>query len=333
MATVDQAYIYSLGRVKELETALLVETTLDRVIEAGEPVAVLRSVGFFRTLEDTDDSDDLEVIFRRERAHNRQQLRELVADSPLETIFLLPYDVQNIKLLLKGKLSGNQAVQEQVVEEGVFRKRELIEAIYDELPSDLPAAVQDDLRELTETFQQQPRFALIDYRLNRRLRRWQLEIARQAANTFVAEYIQRLSDIQNITSTFRRKLHRLNRDSLQAELLETGTLAPSFFEGLYDLGWESVSAMFKPTAYSDIVDHALTQAEQSPFLPSLDFWCSRAMTAFLQRTRQITFGIEPLLAYYLHRDHELKMVRTILAGRTFHYSRDQLQIRLQEVYA
>lgn len=68
-------------------------------------------------------------MFRRERAHNRLQLHELIADSPIEDIFLLPYDVANLKLLLKAKLTtGSRAVKEMPLEEGKFQKGELIGA-------------------------------------------------------------------------------------------------------------------------------------------------------------------------------------------------------------
>jgi V/A-type H+-transporting ATPase subunit C len=332
MPTIDKNYLHSIGRVKELEKGLLIETNLDRVFETEDPLPVLRSIGFFKAIDEHEEQEGLDKIFRRERAYNRKQLHDLVADSPLEDIFLLPYDIRNVKLLLKGKLTLNPAVQDLVVEEGKFRKSELVEAIYEELPTDIPSSIMDDVKVITEEFQNSRSFAIVDYRLDQRLRLLQLEIAREAKSHFMVEYIQRLSDIQNITRIIRRKVHLIGRESLSEVLLDTGTIAPSFFEKIYDTGWESIVTAFKPTAYDKVVAKALSQVEQSAFLPTLDFWCSSYMIEFLRRTKQICFGIEPVLVFYLARDHELKIVRTILNGKRFKYSQEKLKIRMKELY-
>lgn len=332
MATIDKNYLHSIGRVKELEKGLLIETNLDRVFEADDPLPVLRSIGFFKAIDEHEEQDGLDKIFRRERAYNRKQLHDLVADSPLEDIFLLPYDICNVKLLLKGKLTSNPAVQDLVVEEGKFRKSELVEAIYEELPTDIPSSIMDDVKVITEEFQNTRRFAIVDYRLDQRLRLLQLEIAREAKSRFMVEYIQRLSDIQNITRIIRRKVHLIGRESLSEVLLDTGTIAPSFFEKIYDTGWESIVTAFKPTAYDTVVAKALSQVEQSAFLSTLDFWCSSYMIEFLRRTKQICFGIEPVLVFYLARDHELKIVRAILNGKRFKYPQEKLKVRMKELY-
>ena len=247
MATIDKNYTYSLGRVKELEKGLLSDTHLDRLVESDDPFPFCAASGFFKSADEHKERDPIAEIFRRERAQNRALLHELIVDSPLEDVFLLPYDFHNIKLLLKGKLSGNQAIKEWPLEEGKYSKHTLVDAIYDELPSDLPVVLVDDIREISEAFQSTRQFALIDHRLDRRLRAMQLEIARNAHSTFLVHYLQRLADIHNITTLIRRKTHELGRDELSDALLDTGTLAISFFEKVYDTGWESIATAFKPT--------------------------------------------------------------------------------------
>jgi vacuolar-type H+-ATPase subunit C/Vma6 len=191
MATIDKQYIYSIGRVKELEKGLLLEANLDRVLESDDPFSILRSIGFFKAADELEGQENhLHELFRRERAYNRTQLHELIADSPLEDIFLLPYDIQVIKLFLKDKLSGHEAMKEAAVEEGKFSKEELAEAIYEGLPTDLPASLTEDIHAITEAFQNMRQFSLVDHRLDRRLRILQLDIARNAKSAFMIEYIQ-----------------------------------------------------------------------------------------------------------------------------------------------
>jgi vacuolar-type H+-ATPase subunit C/Vma6 len=130
----------------------------------------------------------------------------------------------------------------------------------------------------------------------------------------------------------RRKSLLLEREGLSDVLLDTGTLAPAFFERIYDTGWESFAAAVKPTEYGSMVTNALSYVDQSNFLSMVDFWCLRDMLEFLRRTKQICFGIEPVLAYYLARDHELRVVRAIWTGKRFHYPQERLKSRMKELY-
>ncbi len=333
MATVDKNYLYSIGRVKELEKSLLVETHLDRILESDDPLAVLRSIGFFKAAEDHERQESFHKVFWQERKYNRTQLHELVADSPLEDIFLLPYDLENIKLFLKGKLTANDAVKALSVEGGKFRKSDILEAVYDNLPTSIPAVIVDEIQSITEEFQAVRRFSLVDFRLDQTLRELQLNIAQQAKSSFMVEYLRRLSDIQNISTTLRRKLRRSGREALTETLFDTGTLSPMFFERVYDSGWESISSAFKPTEYDKVVAEAIIEVNQDSFLPTLDVLCTNYMIEFLQNAKRFCVGVEPILAFYLARDYELKAVRTILVGKKFGCSQEKLQLRMRKLYS
>ena len=130
----------------------------------------------------------------------------------------------------------------------------------------------------------------------------------------------------------RHKTHELNRDGLSDALLDTGMLAMSFFEKVYDTGWESIITAFKPTDYGAAVASALAQIDQNNFLAILDTSCQRVLIEFLRQTKQQCFGIEPVLAFYLARDHALKVTRTIWIGKSFEYPPDKLRIRMKELY-
>ncbi|GAK59874.1 ATP synthase, subunit C [Candidatus Vecturithrix granuli] len=333
MATIDKQYLYSIGRVKELEKGLLIQTHLARILEAENPLAVLRSLGFFRTSDDHERQESIDELFERERKQNRTLLHELIAESPLEDVFLLPFDFENIKLYVKAKLTGNAALKDLALEEGKFRKQHLFQAIFENTSTDIPAVIMDDIKAITEEFQTNQRFAPIDARLHWRLRTLQLDLARRAKSAFLVEYLQRLSDTQNISTTFRRKFHQLGRETLAAMLLDTGTLAPGFFERVYDGGWESLAAAFRPTPYGELAAAAIADLRPETFLPTLDVLCANFMLGFLRTTKQMSTGIEPILAFYLAREQELRMVQTILAGKRFGYAQDNIQQRMRELYS
>lgn len=332
MATIDKQYLYSIGRVKELEKGLLHETNLARILETDDPLAALRILGFFRTTDDHEHQESIAELFERERSHNRRLLHELIADSPLEDVFLLPFDIENITLYVKAKLTGKDSAKELALEEGKFRKEELQQAIFENAPTDIPTVILEDIKAISEEYQSSQRLRIIDVRLRRRLRKMQIDIAKRARNAFLTEYLQRLSDTQNIATLLRQKFHQAGRESLAEMLLDAGTLGPIFFERIYDGGWESLAAAFKPTPYAQLAAEAVANLAPDAFFPALDVSCANFMLHLLRATKQMSAGIEPLLAFYLARDHELRMVQTILAGKRFGYAQQSIQQRLRELY-
>lgn len=332
MASIDTHYLYSIGRVRELEKRLLSETNLDRILDADEPLAILRSIAFFKVAEDHEHSEHLHEAFRLERSYNRRQLRELVVDSPLEDVFLLPYDVDNIKLFLKGKLTGHDDAKALEVEEGLFSKSELLDAIFNAVPGRIPPKILEAIDAAAEHFGSNSQFAVVDALLDRSLRTVQLTIARRERNGFLTDYLQRLSDICNISLVVRRKHHRLGREGLNELLYESGTLAPSFFERVYDGGWESLAAAFKSTDYAKLLTQILPEVTRKSFLPMLDAACDGFLLESLRRAKYVAQGAAPLLAFYLAREHELKLVRMLLAGKIFNMPQEQLRWRVREIY-
>lgn len=332
MATIDRAYLYSIGRVRELEKGLLIQANLDRVLEAHDPLAVLRSVGFFKTTEDHEPHEKLDEVFRRERAHNRLQLHELMADSPIEDIFLLPYDVANLKLLLKGKLTGKQAVKEMPLEEGKFQKGELIGAIFDDAPTRLPTALLDEVKAVTAAFQVTKQFAPLEIALDRCLRRLQCEIALAARSAFLQTYLRRASDLENIATVIRWKMRHFGRDTLALQFTELGELDVGWLERLFDIGWESLAATLKPTPYSHVAAAIVNEVHTETSYPAIGVACANALIDFLRPTLYLNAGLEPLVAFYLAREHELKLVRLILLGKRFGCPLELLRQRVRHLF-
>jgi hypothetical protein len=81
-----------------------------------------------------------------------------------------------------------------------------------------------------------------------------------------------------------------------------------------------------------MVSDALAQVERPNFLAILDACGAEYLIDYLQRTKQQCFGIEPILAFYLARDHELKIARTLWMGKAFDYAQEKLKLRAKKLY-
>ena len=103
-------YGRSVVTVRVLEKKLLTKNKLDRMIDAETPEEVLKLLGdteYSQNMSDIQNAQDYEVILKRETERVFNLVRELSNDTEIVDILSLKYDYHNLKVLLKGKLSGN----------------------------------------------------------------------------------------------------------------------------------------------------------------------------------------------------------------------------------
>ena len=103
-------YGRSVVTVRVLEKKLLTKNKLDRMIDAETPEEVLKLLGdteYSQNMSDIQNAQDYEVILKRETERVFNLVRELSNDTEIVDILSLKYDYHNLKVLLKGRLSGN----------------------------------------------------------------------------------------------------------------------------------------------------------------------------------------------------------------------------------
>ena len=54
--------------------------------------------------------------------------------------------------------------------------------------------------------------------------------------------------------------------------------------------------------------------------------------SYIGRTRYVSFGIEPLVAYLIARENEVKLVRIVLTGKKIGLPPEEIKERLREMY-
>ncbi|HEX30202.1 TPA: V-type ATP synthase subunit C, partial [Candidatus Poribacteria bacterium] len=53
---------------------------------------------------------------------------------------------------------------------------------------------------------------------------------------------------------------------------------------------------------------------------------------YIRPAKYVAFGIEPLIAYLIAKEHEVKLIRIIMIGKINQLSMDSISERLREPY-
>ena len=65
---------------------------------------------------------------------------------------------------------------------------------------------------------------------------------------------------------------------------------------------------------------------------SFEKWCDDLLMQQLDEARRVSFGLAPLIAYYVARDAEIKNIRILLSCKRLGLPADQIRERMREAY-
>lgn len=327
----EGAYAFATGRIRALEAKLLNRAHYQRLLDAADaPEAwrTLAELGYTRAAERK--LDEYEDVLTDE-------LRELYAlvtalsPVPERTAWLQRrYDFHHIKVYLKAKLLGEDP-REGVLDGVGTVPPKLIEVsvntgVWGELPSELAAAGQRALREYESTQRAQIIDTVVDQELFEYLQK------ATAGHPFAETLVAIWADLLNLRSVVRMKLLERPRPSVGRALVPGGSLEDARLLALMDTSVETWADELRHTPYADLLSRGLAYLAEKKSLALFERLSDDFVMGFLKRAKLTLYGAEPLIAYALAKETELKNIRILLVGKLNGVERETLAERLREPY-
>jgi V/A-type H+-transporting ATPase subunit C len=304
-------YSFVVSRVRVLETKLLDRPHFDRMIAApnlDEALRVLNDTIYGRWVSGMPNPYAFGDVLNAALADAYGELAASVPEPGLVAALLLRFDFNNLKVLMKEKLTGVAAPEGSLFAITAFPHDDLVRAMRGEadgLPSELVLAVKTG----EETFSRTEDVQQVDFALDRALFAWEAELAKASENQAVRAFWRLTADLKNIISVLR--VARLRRAiSLDTFILPGGEISR---EELGTLAGD-------PGRLSEILKrHGLEGFSQAladtSDLGELERKGEDYIGRFLKDARRNTFGPEPVLAYLWAREIEVKNIRVILTAK------------------
>ena len=336
----DTRYTYAVARIRGLETKLLDRQWIERLLaeDAEGALNVLADSAFQEAIADIDRPEDLEEGLVRALAETLSTVSALAPVPALIDLFRVRWDFRNLETLIKASLlklgeEGTGHSDQEIgltdgvgtIDVGVLRK-----AVQDGDYVALPAVLADAARAATEAFRDSGEMARVDRVFDQAIWAHLLTVAAESGSEFLAEYFRVEIDLLNIRTFIRMKEAGLDRTDLLRAFIPGGTLDPSLFEAY--LG-EPVDAFARRLEYGSFGALAPIFREwKSERAHMLELACDNILLNYVEPARTIAYGIEPLVAFILVRQVEIKLVRAAVAAKLDGISRDELEGRLRAVH-
>lgn len=327
----DTDYLAISARVRAMETTLLTEGRMDRLLEArsDEEVSKLLQECGYPPL-DAARPEEMDAALSQAREELLADLSDSAPDSRYIDIFKLKYDYHNAKAILKAAAVGTSP-ERMLMDMGRVPAVELKTAVesgeLDGLPGDLPEAVAEAKSVLDTTRDPQ----LSDIVLDRWMYRDMAQVAEVTGSEFLRGYVAAQIDAANLRALIRTLRMGKNGDFLAGVLFEGGEIEPAAVLALAN-DRSGLAEVYGATRFAQAAE-AGEAALKGGSLTEFEKRCDDAVSDYLAGAQMIPFGEAPMLAYLAARETEYTNIRILLMGRAAGLSPEVIRSRLRRTCA
>ena len=322
-----EEYVYAVTRVHIHEQKLLNVGDFEHMLDTGsfsEALDVLEEKGW----EVQASQGDVETIAEAESDRLWTFIQELVDDLSAFDVFRTVKDFHNLKAAIKLHYSGGaeNSGRKYYMKHGIT-DIELIETSakshdFSRLPKDLSNAGKAAYEALAHTGNGQA----CDIEMDRAALLSVAKAGQDSKSHLLREYAQLTVDLANIKSAVRCCSMRKSRNFIDRVLADAGTL------DIKRLAAAAENSISDISEYLKVGKYGKAAAELEKSLAAFERHCDNELMELIKPQKGNYFTLEPLAAYILARENEIKMVKLILSALENHLSSGVIRERLRDTY-
>jgi len=305
-------YANAVAAVKAMENTLLTRSDIDQMISArtraeAEAIASAKTSG----------NDSLEKVW--------EMLSSYAPDDRELRILLYRNDFHDLKAVLKATIA-NRDPSVYYISPANVSLEELTRAVstkeFDILPAHLAEPAEEAYELLTRTLDGQLSDSLIDAAA--------LKAMQDDAEKYGGEFMKSFAALTTVCADIKTA-YRCSRNGKNAGFIETAVCGSREIDKLSlvraaQTGTESLLSFLDTTPYGE----AAALLRESP--ARFEKWCDDKIMELAETARLQAFGIEPLAAYYIAKEAELKNLRILGVCRECGSDRETIEERMRKLY-
>ncbi|MGL4798942.1 MAG: V-type ATPase subunit [Cellulosilyticaceae bacterium] len=318
----EELYAYAVARIRTKELGLLTTSFINQLIGAKsyeECLHLLQDKGWRRV------EGNVEALLKEQRDQTWELMKELMPDLSVFSVFLIEKDFHNLKAAIK-QAYLNKAFPRSFTNDGTLSKTFIQEKIQGREFKALPEWMRLCATEAYETLFRTGDSSLADSLIDQRALQVIYERGKARPEPFIQAYVELKIAMINIRMAMRSAMTHKDAYFLDHTLVRCETLDFESLKNATLKGVEGLSIYLEMTAYKEVCE----AMKSSPV--AVEKWCDEKLLTFIKGQKTNPFTIAPVIAYFLARENEIKVVRMILAGKSNHLSEEVLKERVRTMY-
>ncbi len=320
----DWRYTFQTAQVRALEMQMLTRATLLDMAnaESFETAVDLLAASEYALPQGSKNFAEMENILQLRRTELRQLFADLMIDEPIAELFRTRDDFANLRLAVRRTLTekplGTDYSNDGNVPAEQFEKvfeEESYALFPDYMQQAVERAVLAYYQNLDPALREQKDIRQIDYAIDRLQAEYNLKEARRLENIFLLGLFRIQIDLTNIRTMLRLKF---TESELRNVFLEGGYVELERLRNGLDIDYEALGSLFFVTPYYQIIQAGASYLASNKSFLKLEQQCDQHIIGYLKTTIQITAGPQPIVAYLLMKENEIRTVRLILTAKKNH---------------
>lgn len=347
----DAKYIYSSARIRALEARMINPSKMEAMIQTSSPSECLKLLaevgGYQEGFMNIKSPAQYHMLVRQEYKRTFELVKNLSKNDFIVTLFLLKYDIENTKIILKNKLvseTGHNILgvdidKDLLITEGNIPTDVLKMIVNSEFPPSIRGNIfAEEIKNLVDEAKKvfeadiDKNCKHIDILFDNFYSEYLCRNIDGTKNPFLKKLAEIVIDLTNIKIFLRAKAMSLDKDSFSRMLCEKGSLSKNMFLEYHDQMPETLAKRLEFTFYGELIKDIIVQFDQGAGFSKLDVLCKNFFMMFLRQVKYVGFGIEVLIAYLLAKEDETNKIRAIMIGKLCNRSSDEIRERLGITY-
>jgi V/A-type H+-transporting ATPase subunit C len=325
----NSKYAYIVGRLRAMDTKMLNASVLDRLMEAPGAAEAFRSLNDLSLVASS--LNDYEVQdFNKVLADSTQNMKELLiqmAPYPELLDFLwYKYDFHNLKVALRAKITeyGYEDVNHAISPLGTVDAEAWQAFVLEDksipLMKDLGKLVATAAELYEKTNDPQVINMVVDQQYVLMLK----EVADKMKSGMLDAYLKRVIDFSNLRAFIRVTELSKDRQDLEKLLLSGGFVKTDLFLTSFERGYDDLKQALEKPIGSDDLSKALDKFLETKNLITIEKEVFRLQQDFMAKSSVVTFGPEPVFAFFWKFENHMVILRSILVGKLNGLSNDTI---------
>jgi len=306
----DWRYIYATAEIRAIEDKLLGQPFFAELAGAKNIKDALDMLsGTDYAVSAGANEQETEQTLSRRRSEARKLFERLIDNEKIVEFFQAPIDFANMRLAIR-RLVLEKPLGDHYCDLGGISVEQFEAAFRDEDYGGLPEHLQEGIEAGVLGYYKNKNVRDIDFAVDKVEADFLLSDAMAVGGVFLEEMFRIQIDLLNIKTMMRMKYS----DSQQRNMFfDDGYIEPSRLAQCLEAGYDTIVQNFYTTPYQYVVETGAAGLQKENSFIKLEAACDAHFIGFLKTTRYITAGTQPIIAYLLLKEQEIRMVRMVLA--------------------
>lgn len=320
-------YAYSVAHVRAIENKLLTPSDFENMISAKtieEAISIIADKGY---LIDKDGGIKVNTEHLLEHRVNDawDEILSSAPDRKLFDILLYENDFENLKTLIKGIFTDSEGYRALFVSPTVTDILATEKAVLDRNFSALPQIFQGCAEEAFEFLSSSLDADRADSVIDRKCMDVMMQKAKESNNEFLIKLVKSKNTLKNIKIAYRSAVCGKDFNFLDKALTTESDIKKSALIKAALEGASETADFISSSGYD--IEAKLISSSYSEF----ETYADNKMTEEAKKSIYTSFGIEPLVAYILKVQTEVKNIRIILTSKENGIKENEIRARMRDV--